>query len=262
MPLLSPARLTSTSAIEFQAVLGAEARRWLQMGQANGYFAGDIRWEIPEGEAVEQSGFFRDSPSPDTATFAAMLADAQEDLTRARIRFIELFVFADDGWWALSLKHVKDFAEALQHRGWLDVETVAVERIAWSLRGAEAAAEAVIAYTDPQSGQSRDCVSPAAWRIELPDPPRDGQFFSPRMVARLVELEETRAPIITTICSILTRVEQLGGQGSSGIQSPISHGSSLGAMVIGGGFGRRETEGFSVERPIEEIETEETGEEF
>jgi hypothetical protein len=210
--ILQPASTSlreSRAGVELRAVLTAEAIRWLEMGQANGYFATNAYTELIRPGDVEEHNFFRDSPPPDQATFAGMLTAAQEDLTAPRIRFLELFVFADEHYWRSALDELHDLARDLARGGRLHVDPEAVERIAWTLHGAEPADAAVGDNRFLTDERIADSSFPAAWRIDLPERDPTGLLPAQRLARRLTELEEERRPIITMIEAILTRDEHV-----------------------------------------------------
>lgn len=255
--LVKRPRRATRLAMQVRSVLHAEALRWLEMGQTIGYFAAQEHLELLESDASQHEGFFRHTEPPDPATFGEMLADAREDLSGPRIGFLELFVFAEPALWALSLRRLVDFASTLEGRGWLDVEPTEVQRIGWSLQGAEAGAAAIVTYPDPTDHRERECVSPAAWRIELPDTPLLGLVHSTRAAERRAELEEARGAIITAITSILMDerrggTEQPGSASTAPTQGHMTAGR-LGEVLSGFSY-RGEPLRFEFEEePAEEV---------
>ena len=252
IPLLDLAAQDPLTYTESQCrgVVAVEIRRWWEMGRTIGYFPDDEPAEIPGGELIEEQMFFHDSRAPDPTTFASMLGDAREDLTPARLRFIELFLFADDRRWALSLGRLHQFAETLRQRPRLHLDPTEVDQLAWALHGAEPSADAGVLYTDPDDGEVRECVSPAAWRIALPTEHHTRLLSEQRFLQRGDTLELARAPIMAILESILI------GQGQIAVEfsAPSEHGGSV--VITGRGRAREIEESELLELFLREIAAE------
>lgn len=124
---------------ELNAVLAAEAQRWLSLGMDVGYFAEaplvgpQFAGPLPE----EVAGFFQgELPIIDIADFGLALTQAQDDLTLERREFLDLVFFADDAVWHSHLHEVWELAGALAGRPTLRLSAEAMDSVSWSLEGA------------------------------------------------------------------------------------------------------------------------------
>jgi Hsp70 protein len=124
---------------ELNAVLAAEAQRWILLGQEVGYFA-----DAPSYLRLDQSlpkaaaGFFQGAlPAVDFADFRYALNEAQDDLTPERREFLDLVLFADDAVWHARLHEVWKLAGELTGRPALRLSDEAMDSVSWSLAGAE-----------------------------------------------------------------------------------------------------------------------------
>jgi hypothetical protein len=123
------------------SVLASEAQRWISIGQQLEYFApGEIPQPgrsaaLAEGQFFETTGPLRDDV--DEGMFGRLLSHAREDLTPDRQVFLGLMFFETFSGFTERLSEVKQLAEALDARPWLSLPSRAVDRIGWSLEGAE-----------------------------------------------------------------------------------------------------------------------------
>lgn len=73
----------------------------------------------------------------DDVTFSETLRTAIEDLTPARRAFLSLVLFARDGLLEQRLEEVRELADSLIAQPWATVPARAVDKIEWSLDGAD-----------------------------------------------------------------------------------------------------------------------------
>ncbi len=170
--------------------LNAEARSWHSLGRYVGYFP-DRDLQMPGTDNDIDPEFFytsferaaaENSGALTPATFGMWLAEAREDLTPARIRFLELLLFARPDVWERELDRVKRLGDLLIHRPWVALPSSTVDLVSWALSGAEL-----------ESSRQR---TPAFWRTNvraLSEPAVPGVV--PDSVERWAALRRTRAPI-------------------------------------------------------------------
>jgi hypothetical protein len=204
---------------EFAAVLDREVEHWREIGVRIGYLA-----ETADVTSISHASFdermffcgpyekdvFGKPLEPDHATFARAMGEARDELTPARVQFLELLMFASDRRWEQELREVRRIAELTVRRPWVQLPRSSIDGIAWSLRGAERTT------TAPD-------WSPAAWRTQTlwrVDP--EGPRLSQMVYDRVATLTEAREPIRracewlleddTTPPPVRFAAEELGGR--------------------------------------------------
>jgi hypothetical protein len=143
------------------AVLAAEARRWLRLGTEIGYFGGADDLMLPEGHEgqgyfeevhIDEASFFPgDPPELTPFEFADQVNLSREDLTLPRVEFLFLLMFSSGTDWEKRLTELSDFAEELERQPLSRNPASTLNRVAWGLSGAES-----------ETGE-RGC--PAMWRL-------------------------------------------------------------------------------------------------
>lgn len=129
-------RLADPQQEALSAALLEEAQRWIEEGLRIGYFATD-------GSAAA---------TVDTATtFADALADAQDDLTTSRRRYLQLVCFAEQDEWERELGALADYTQTLAAAGDDEELPTLPETLSWALTGAA-------------SELGVDPAAPAHWR--------------------------------------------------------------------------------------------------
>ena len=121
---------------DLRALLLAEARRWIELGQALGYFGIDlVLIELPEPDWLKPAFEFPNEPDLSPDAFGQLLAEAQEDLTRARWEFLELAFFASEAMWRERLGQISMASVRFETSPASRFPVELVDEIRWGLEG-------------------------------------------------------------------------------------------------------------------------------
>jgi hypothetical protein len=182
---------TEQSGAALSTALLVEAEYWMRLGQAAGYFPTNVdveaehrpvwvRIHLPEWPPMSASGM--PETDLDALAFGRALDQARHDLTADRREHLRLTRFAPNEEWYERLEEVKQIARLFARNPAVALPDATVDRIAWSLDGAE-------------SQIADDPELPAHWRSAFAG-------LSQRTRRRIDEVEEVRKSIAQTALSV------------------------------------------------------------